>query len=307
MLNVADKPFSLRYAKARGRLSAKKETLRLLREGALPKGDPLPVARDAAILAAKRTADWIVMCHPIPLDWIGVDFTVREDCIEVSAEVQTVWKTGVEMEALTAVSAALLNLYDMLKTVDDQLRILEIELVEKRGGKSDFRDELARPLRAAVVVVSDSTFRGERHDRSGKTIRDFLESEGIQVVSFDVVPDERERIAGRLRELSDRAGVDLIITTGGTGVGPRDVTPEATREVIEKEVPGIAEAIRRHGRDRTPYAMLSREVCGIRGQTLIVNLPGSTKGVKESLQALFPGLLHAFAMMWGGGHQEHGP
>ncbi len=306
MLNVSAKAHSLRYAKARGRLYAQRQTLDQLRQGQIPKGDPIAVARSAAILAAKRTAEWIVMCHPIPLDWVGVDFAVGSDHIEVTAEVQSVWKTGVEMEALTAVSAALLNLYDMLKPIDSNLRMGDIELLEKRGGKSDFRDRLPRPLRAAVVVVSDSTYRGEREDRSGKTIREFLEAEGIGVDFLTVVPDEQEEIAGVLRQLADQEGVDLILTTGGTGLGPRDVTPEATRAVIDKEIPGIAEAIRRHGRDRTPYAALSREVCGVRGRTLIVNLPGSVKGVRESLQVLFPGLQHAFAMLWGGGHEETG-
>jgi molybdenum cofactor synthesis domain-containing protein len=106
-----------------------------------------------------------------------------------------------------------------------------------------------------------------------------------------------------LRQLADE-NIDLIITTGGTGFGPKDITPEATANVIEKEAPGLVETIRRYGKERTPYAMLSRELAGIRGKTVIINLPGSSKGAQESMEALFPGLLHAFPMLWGGGHDE---
>jgi len=119
---------------------------------------------------------------------------------------------------------------------------------------------------------------------------------------YEVLPDEKEVISKRLIELVDEKGISLLFTTGGTGLGPRDRTPEATLEAIDKEVRGIAEAIRSHGRERTPYAMHSRGIVGVRGKSVIVNLPGSRKGVKESLDALFPGLLHAFPMLEGEGH-----
>ncbi|HHM23613.1 MAG TPA: bifunctional molybdenum cofactor biosynthesis protein MoaC/MoaB [Bacteroidetes bacterium] len=302
MIDVSPKFNTLRYARAEGFLACSAESLQKIAAREVPKGDVVEVARAAGIAAAKRTADWIVFCHPIPIDWIEVTVTPEKDGLLVRAEVRSVWKTGVEMEALTAVSAALLNAYDMLKPIDSSLTIGEIRLVEKKGGKSDFTESLPRPLTAAVLVISDSTFAGKREDKSGRIIEEFLGKQQIEVAHYEVLPDDRKQIAERLRQLADGEQVDLIFTTSGTGLGPKDVTQEATREVIEREAPGIAEAIRKYGKDRTPYAMLSRGVCGVRGGTLIVNLPGSSRGAKESLEALFPGLLHAFSMMWGGGH-----
>ncbi len=307
MIDVSKKFNTLRSARAEGVLFASPETVRRVKRDEVPKGNVFEVARAAGIAAAKQTASWIVFCHPIPVDWIEVQLSADGNALKAVAEVKSVWKTGVEMEALTAVAAALLNAYDMLKPLDDSLHIGEIRLVKKKGGKSDFVNRFENPLQAAVLVISDSTFAGTREDKSGKIIRDFLLAQDLQVPVYEVLPDDRERIARRLRKLADDGGIDLIVTTGGTGLGPKDVTPEATKEVIEREAPGIAEAIRRHGKDRTPYAMLSREVVGVRGRTLIVNLPGSSRGARESLDALFPGLLHAFPMLWGGGHPEPKP
>ena len=254
------------------------------------------------VTAAKSCADWIVFCHPIPLDWVEVDLAVVGNGLQVTAEVKSVWKTGVEMEAMAAVAAALLNAYDMLKPLDDQLVIGEMKVVEKRGGKSDFIDRSPKPIPAAVLVISDSTHAGKREDTAGKVIQDFLDKQPLTVACYEILPDNREQIASRLVELADQKGLQLIFTCGGTGLGPKDVTVEATRQVIEREVPGVAEAIRAHGKARTPYAMLSRGVVGVRGNCLIVNLPGSSKGARESLEALFPGLLHIYPMMQGGGH-----
>ncbi|MEE9168462.1 MAG: bifunctional molybdenum cofactor biosynthesis protein MoaC/MoaB [bacterium] len=302
MIDVSPKSKTLRYAKACGSIRAGEPTIDLVRSGKVPKGDVLEVARSAGIAAAKRTSEWIIFCHSLPLDWVDLSFEIESERITVSAEVKSIWRTGVEMEALTAVSAALLNIYDMLKPLDDHLAISDIKLVQKRGGKSDFTDEFDKPLRAAVLVVSDGTFAGKREDRSGKIIKSFLQDQPIEVEVYDVLPDEEDQISARLMELADNDKFDLIFTTGGTGLGPRDVTPEATAAVIEKPIPGIAEAIRKHGKDRTPYAMLSRELCGVRGQCVIVNFPGSSRGAQESLQAIFPGLLHVFSMIRGGGH-----
>lgn len=302
MIDVSPKFNTLRYAKAKGIIHTNPETIQRVKNHDVPKGDVLEVARSAGISAAKRTSDWMVFCHPIPLDWVKVHPEVFDDQIEVTSEVKAIWKTGVEMEALTAVSAALLNIYDMLKPLDDDLSIGEIKLVEKKGGKSQFADTLDHPITAAVLVISDSTFAGKREDRSGKIIKEFLTTQPIDVKLYEILPDDKERISKRLIELVDKENIELVLTTGGTGMGPKDVTPEATKTVIEKEIPGIAEAMRKHGRDRTPYAMLAREVCGMRKKSVIINLPGSSKGAKESLEALFPGLLHGFLMMWGGKH-----
>ena len=302
MIDVSEKKNTLRTARAEGRIGAAPETIEMVKNGQIPKGDVLEAARNAGILAAKKTAELVIFCHPIPLDWIDLDLVVEKEHIIVIAEVKAIWRTGVEMEAITAVMAALLNIYDMLKPLDQELIIGDIHLVKKSGGKGDFSTPESRSLQAAVLVISDSTYAGEREDKSGKVVCDILEHHDISVAVSDILPDDVQKISSRLVELADREHLDLIFTTGGTGFGPRDVTPEATGEIIERGAPGLAEAMRRYGDDRTPHAKLSRGLCGIRGGSLIVNLPGSETGVRESMAALFPGLHHAHAMIGGEGH-----
>ncbi len=153
--------------------------------------------------------------------------------------------------------------------------------------------------KTAIVTVSDRCFNGVREDETGRVLRSFLEKEGYEVVGVFIVPDEKEMIAEKLIELSDKLDCDLILTNGGTGVSPRDVTPEATKTVIEKEIPGIAEAMRMESLKITPHAMLSRAIAGIRGKTLIINLPGSPSGALENLVAIKKAIPHALEKIKG--------
>ena len=302
MRSITRKIETLRRAVAESRVQAGEGTLKRLLENDVPKKDILPIARAAGVMAAKKTPDLLPYCHPLVLDWVEIDFEVGETVLVIRATVETVAKTGVEMEALTAVSVAALTVYDMLKPIDDHLEILGVKLLEKTGGKSSFKEKIPPGFNAAVIVASDSTSKGMRSDKSGRLIEERLKSFGIES-SYQVIPDEKSVISQAILNCCQR-GVRLVITTGGTGLGPRDVTVEATEEVVERQIPGIMEAARSFGQRRTPYAMLSRGIAGQKGKTIIVNLPGSSKGVEESLDAIFPSILHAYRMMRGDNHDS---
>ena len=153
--------------------------------------------------------------------------------------------------------------------------------------------------RAAIITASDSGYRGEREDLSGPAIKEIFEREGYEVISMDILPDDQVMLAGKLQEIADSEKAELILTTGGTGFSERDVIPEATEEVIERKVPGIPEAIRAYSMTITKRAMLSRATAGIRGKTLIVNLPGSPKAVRESLEYIIDALAHGLEILSG--------
>ena len=162
---------------------------------------------------------------------------------------------------------------------------------------------MATTIRAFVITVSDACSRGEREDASGEALVELLQSVGAEIVGKTIVPDDLEPLTAVLIKAADREDVNLVVTTGGTGFAPRDNTPEATLAAIEREAPGIAEAMRMQTLSKTPMAMISRGVCGIRGSALIINLPGSPKGVRESFAVVAPVLKHAIALL--SGHQEH--
>lgn len=302
MRDISSKTNTLRTAVAKAILKVHPKTIKLIRDGKIPKGDPLTVAKVAAVQAAKNTSQIIPYCHPLPLDFVDCRFELGTDTIEITTEVKAIYKTGVEMEALTAASVAALTIYDMAKQVDEEMEIVGVTLVKKKGGKSDFKAKLDHPLKAAVLVLSDSVSSGAKEDASGKLIVERLKAKGVEVAEYKILPDDVETIQKTLIRYADELKLDLVLTTGGTGLGPRDTTPEAMAGVIEREIPGIVEASRVHGQERLPMAMLSRGRAGLRGRTIIVNLPGSKRGVEESLDAIFPGLFHAFFMVWGGGH-----
>jgi cyclic pyranopterin monophosphate synthase len=300
MFDVGDKPETLRTAVAQAIVKVEPATITLIKEGKSPKGSIFDAARLSATMAAKRTWDLLPYCHPIPIDSIMVDVSLKQESIEIIVGVKNVAKTGVEMEALTGACVAALTIYDMLKPIDETLGIEAVRILNKRGGLKTFFETFDRKLRAAVLVTSDS--RAESEDQSGKVVIDRLVKNGFEVVEYKVILDETDLIEVEIKKFCDDLKVDIVITSGGTGIGSRDVTPEVTRKVIEKEMTGVAEALRAYGQKRTPLSMLSRGVAGVRGTTVIVNLPGSVKAVSESLDSLFPGILHTYKVLWGHGH-----
>ncbi|MBA4167776.1 MAG: bifunctional molybdenum cofactor biosynthesis protein MoaC/MoaB, partial [Chitinophagaceae bacterium] len=173
---------------------------------------------------------------------------------------------------------------------------------DKTGGKSDFHYPQKTNLKCAVIVCSDSVSSGAKQDTAGKAIVEKLKAYQVETAGYDVVPDRIDAIRNKTIALSEQQ-FDLIIFTGGTGLSPTDVTPEALLPLIDKPIPGLMEAARKYGQERTPYAMLSRGVSGYIGNTLVIALPGSAKGVSESMDALFPAILHVFAVKEGKQHE----
>jgi cyclic pyranopterin phosphate synthase len=314
MVDVGDKPITSRRAVAGAVVRFDPAVLGTLIDAGGPKGDAFVTARLAGIGAAKRTADLIPLCHPLPLDRVDVELVPDRESgtVIIRAEARATARTGVEMEALTAATVAALTLYDMAKALQRDIVIERVELLEKSGGRSgDYARDASTPKptapepathEAVVVTCSNRSAAGERVDASGPAIVARLHDAGFDVAPEPiVVRDDEAETAALLAGLSD-AGHRLVLTTGGTGLTPTDVTPAATRRVIDREAPGLAELMRSVGIASTPMAALSRAVVGIRGTTLIANLPGSPKGATESLDALLPVLRHALDQVAGGDH-----
>ena len=315
MNDITSKQITLRTAKGTGLLLCSMNTLELIKNNAIPKGNVFEIARAAGLLAAKNTAHLIPHCHPVSIDGMYIRFEYIEDNyinenkdapinhygIRIDAEAKSIGRTGIEMELLTGISVAALTIYDLLKPVDKNLEITAIKLDQKTGGKSEQKKYFNLPPSCAVLVCSDSTAEGKREDQSGKIIKEMLVETNAKIADYQIVPDNKELIQQKIKEWV-KQDVQFIFTTGGTGLGPRDNTVAAVKEIIERDADGITEAIRMHGQMRTPMAMMSRAVAGSIGKTMIVTLPGSSDGARQSLEAILPAVFHARKMLKGGGH-----
>jgi len=297
MINVSGKISTLRLAKAGGSLKTRTEVIQRVINKDIPKGDVLEVSRVAGIKAAKKTSELLIFCHNLPLEWVDIFYKIEGDTIHVVAEAEAIARTGVEMEALTAVSTTLLNIYDMLKPLDKEMEISSIRLLEKTGGKSDFDDQFEHPVKAAILRISDEVEEGSREDNSTGSVKEILNQHTVEADYSKVISSDKKQILDHLIKLADSNLYHLLFTIGSTGLEKRDVVSEITKELIDFEIPGISEAMREFGRNRTPFANYSRTTAGVRGNTIIINLPGSSRGAAESVQALFPGLKHALRMM----------
>lgn len=316
MRDISHKQITLRTARAVAIIFCSEKSIELIRSNELPKGNLFDVARAAGFLGAKLTPQLLPHCHPVTID--GMDFTfnfINRDLhselfnddvlnrtgIVILGEAKSIGRTGIEMETLTAVSVAALEIYDMLKPVDTQLEIGNIRLLEKKGGKSDRNRYIEESPSCAVLVCSDSTAKGDREDKSGLLIAEMLKKVNANVLHYKILPDDKDSIQQQIKDwVAD--DIQFIFTTGGTGLGPRDNTVSAVKEIIEREADGITEAMRGFGQMRTPLAMMSRSLAGAIGKTMIITLPGSPKGAKESLEAILPAVFHARKMMEGDGH-----
>ncbi|MET8877716.1 bifunctional molybdenum cofactor biosynthesis protein MoaC/MoaB [Nocardia sp. NPDC004604] len=333
MVDVSAKSDTTRIAVAAGELRTTAEVIALVRADDMPKADVLATARIAGIAGAKKTSELIPLCHQLALSSVKVEFGFTDTAITIRARAKTKGPTGVEMEALTAVAVAGLTLHDMVKAVDPAATLDGIRLLTKEGGKHGHWERPEEPApatpgslldnepaateaaedaaavdisegeRSAVVLVaSTGAAVGTRVDTTGPVLAQWLGGLGFSVRGPLVYADAEIDIG-----LADalRFAPSLVISTGGTGASPTDATPEATLAVLDRELPGVAEAIRQRGTAKFPLAALSRGVAGLVGRSVIVNLPGSPGGVKDGMAVLEPLLDHLLAQVAGGGNHDH--
>jgi cyclic pyranopterin monophosphate synthase len=294
MNNITNKATSLRKAVATAIVKvSRQETIDAVLNKKIPKGDIFEFSRAAGLLAIKKTSDVIPDCHPLPIEFALIKHRVEDLQIIIEVEVHTIYRTGVEVEAMHGASVTALTIYDMLKPIDKEVEISTIKLIQKKGGKSDFKDQAPFQLKCAVVVCSDSVSAGTKQDFAGKAIVQKLQQHGLNAALYVIIPDELEMIRSKAKQLSEEK-YNLAIFTGGTGLYRRDVTPEAIEPLFTRAIPGIMEAARTYGQERMPYAMLSRGVSGFINNTLVLTLPGSTRGAEETMDALFPYIIHIF-------------
>jgi len=302
MVSITHKSSSLRKAIAIASVKVSgQHTIDAVLQKKVPKGDVFEFSRVAGLFAVKKTSEVIPDCHPLPVEYTAITHEIEGLFIHIRVEVHTVYKTGVEVEAMHGAAVTALTLYDMLKPIDKGIEIQNIRLEHKSGGKSQYKLPVEGTLKTAVIVCSDSIAAGEKQDGSGKAIIQKLEQFKMETNHYDIISDDFDRIQQQVLSLVEQ-NFDLVIFTGGTGLSPRDVTPDAIQPLLDKEVPGIMENVRKYGQDRMPYAMLSRGVAGFIKKTLVITLPGSVKGVEESMDALFPAVLHVFKVQDGARH-----
>ena len=302
MVNITHKSSTLRKARATGVIKVSNQaTIDAIEQKLVPKGDVFEFSRAAGLLACKKTYEVVPDCHPLPIEYTSIKHEINGLEIKIMVEVHTVYKTGVEVEAMHGVMITALTMYDMLKPIDKHVEIINVKLEEKKGGKSDIKYAYPESLKVAVITCSDSISNGKGIDKSGEIVVENLKKHHLSVSNKKIISDDFETIQNEAKQLV-QDGYQLILFTGGTGLSLRDVTPDAIRPLIEREVPGVMEAARDYGQQRTPYAMLSRGIAGFIGDSLIITLPGSPKGAEESMQAIFPYILHVFRVKEGVKH-----
>jgi cyclic pyranopterin phosphate synthase len=299
MVNITHKSSTLRIAVATGIVKvSKQETIDTIQNKLVPKGDVFEFSRAAGLFACKKTYEVIPDCHPLPIEYTSITHEIEGLEIKIRVEVHTVYKTGVEVEAMHGVAVTALTMYDMLKPIDQHIEIGSIKLEQKKGGKTDIKYAYPESLKVAVITCSDTISKGDGVDKSGEIVVENLKKHHLTVGYKKIIADDFDTIQNEAKQLV-KEGFQLILFTGGTGLSSRDVTPDAIKPLLEREVPGVMEAARNYGQDRTPYAMLSRGIAGFVGESLIITLPGSPKGAEESMHAIFPYILHVFRVKEG--------
>ena len=227
MLDITHKSNTLRIAVAQAIVQvSKQETIQAIEEGTVPKGDVFSMAKAAGLLGVKKTWEMMPDCHPLPIEFTGIEYAIEGLNVIISVTVKTIYKTGVEVEAMHGASIVALTLYDMLKPIDKGVEINNIKLLSKKGGKSDWKDKFRKDLTASVIVCSDTISAGQKEDRAGLAICEKLKTFDVTIENYSIIPDELNLIQAEVSKSKNKH--DLLIFTGGTGMSVRDVTPRCS-------------------------------------------------------------------------------
>lgn len=306
MIDVSRKRPTRRRAVASGSIYMNEEAFTAIKTGTLPKGDVLALAEAAGIMGAKKTPDMIPMCHTLPLDQVTVHAELNEQdlCVTIYCQAAAHAKTGVEMEALAGANNALLTLWDLTKGVDPALRIGDVTLLAKTGGKSGVwlnpegvPEWLEKQLpqaccleghKVALVVMSDRASKGDYEDKTGPLLKDIFAGTKAEISDFTVIPDDAETIGETITAICKKSAPDVLIAAGGTGPGPRDVTPEVLEDISDRMLHGLGDLLRQESMHFVDTAWLSRMTAAMVGPTLVIAFPGSPKAVKECWDIIEP-------------------
>lgn len=297
MRDISDKPSTARQARAETWVRMPSDCAQRVLEGTIDKGDVREAARIAGMMAIKRCWELLPHCHPLTLQHSALEFELQDDALRIECMVATIGPTGVEMEALTGASVAALTVYDMLKPhAGMDLSIDGTRLLEKTGGKSDHRRALKSARPAHIITVSSRIANGGKPDAAADWLASALEQAGFAPIQRQVLAAQPQALRDALQQAVEDNNA-LIITLGGTGLAPDDFAPETVAEMLDKDVPGIMETARQFGQQRTPLALIARGVAGTIGRSLVITLPGSAAGARESWSAIRTGVVHAVGVL----------
>ncbi len=320
MIDVGHKEITRRVAVAKGSIRLSPVTMQMIVKGDSPKGNILAMAEVAGIMAAKSTANLLPLCHPLILDSVRIWFDIDAEQVHANCEVVCSAKTGVEMEAMVGLNICLLTIYDLAKAVDPVIEMSDIYLKSKEGGKSGLwrhPKEIKTPLvsekspdmsfqniKFAVATLSDRASQGLYEDQSGSLLRTFCRERSATEEFYQVIPDEKIALHKLIMSAIEYK-VDVLLLTGGTGISPRDITPDVLQEITTKELPGFGELQRQYGAQFTKASWLSRCSAYVVKETLVVLFPGSPKAVQQGLDCVGTLIPHAVRMLRGENHHEN--
>lgn len=296
MKDISMRNSNVKYAKASGELLLDKFTIGLIKENKIKAGNVMETAKNCGLIGGKFAANSIIHAHNSPIDYVNTEVQINEESLLVTSIVKSIGKSGVESNAVASVTNALLNAFDMTRCLCKTAKITNIQLIESIGKSKDFNRKRKESLKACLLIVSDVKFNGSKKENSSQLIIDFLKKQQINVEVSKILQEDEVVLKNEIEDLIKNK-FQLILLAGSSSLNSKGVASKVAKEMCDRNLPGISEAIRKFGKDRTPFSMFSDEYCGVKGDTILLNIPGNSSGAIESLSAIFPGFLKAYSMM----------